>query len=373
MMHIGYNFLSKSADPMKNAIKFLCDNDLADEHLIFRYNRKRGRKIEALPCHDQSLGTVEFDLRSWIYEELFLPFAIANNNIDIFYCPGLNIPLRQPCKTAVAITDLNRIMFPDEKVKGLETKLSFDLQLAAAKKANRIITFSQYSKKVIYKKLGIHKAKIEVVPYPVDKDYAPIYSDAKTKQTASRYGIERPYFIYSGGAAKRNNVKELVDIFYGFINLRNDCLLVIEGEIGKNAKDEIKRMDADNRIVFTGKIPDEDKSLLFNGAIAFITASLHETACEQELKAMACGIPVIAYNNSAISELFGHCAVLVPCHDKNTFVKAMKDAKDHPNMRLQLRALSIQQSKYFSLENHAKVLLGIFKNIHNESYHPDEK
>lgn len=371
-MKIGYNFLGAGDESVKQALVRLCENGSDTGSLIFGYGRKRGGRIEYFPCVPSSLEKLAPNLRSWIHEEISLPFSIAKSGIDLFFAPSGNLPLRQPCKTAVAIKDLYPLMFDDERPKGIEARIRYKTSLAAAKKANRIVVFSDCSKNTARKLLKAKSEKISVVPYPVQKEFAPVYSEAKISEETKKRGLASPYFIYSGGSSCRENLKELLSLFYLFLHAKNDALLAIEG-LDENKAAEIKRSDTSGRLVFLGKLDPPEKCLVLNGSSALLSASLHESACSEALNALACGVPIIAYETEAFSEILSHSAVLIKRGDKASFIKAMKDAKDHPNMRLQMRALGIQHSKQFTPERFASKLVEIFRTILGESYRPDEK
>ncbi len=371
-MKIGFNFLEAGNEPIKQALLQSCENKNGKDVLIFGFDPKRGRHIEYLPCTHSNTEKFRPGLRSWIYEDLFLPFAIAKSGIELFFSPSMDLPYRQPCKTAVTVNDLNPLMFQDERPKGMEASVKYKIRTSAVKKANRIITFSQHSKNLIRRLLGVEAGKIEVAPYPVQKEFTPVYSEQKIYEETGKRGISHPYFIYCGGASARENLKELLNIFYSFLHSKNEASLVIEGLDEKKAA-EIKKADTSGRLFFINGLEPTEKCLLLNGACAFLSASVHETTCEEALQAMACGTPIIAYETEAFSQILAHSAVLLKRGDRMSFVKAMKDAKDHPNMRLQMRALGIQHSKLFSAERFTAKLSEVFQNILGERYRPDEK
>lgn len=371
-MKIGYNFLGTGDTPVKQALLELCHDRPASTDLLFGYDAKRGRSISYIPCSDPSFRKLVPGLRSWIYEEIFLPFAIARSGIDLFFAPSLDLPLRQPCKTAVAIKDLYPLLFNDERPKGIESAIKYKTRIAAAKKANRIIVFSGSVRNTARRLLGIKGEKISVVPYPVPKEFVPVYSEAKISVETNKRGLDRPYFIYCGGASDRENLKELLGLFYSFIHSKNEALLAIEGLDEKKAA-EIKRSDTSGRLVFLGRLEQAEKCLVINGSSAFLSTALHESACTEALSALACGIPIIAYETEAFSEMLSHSAALIKRGDKASFIRAMKDAKDHPNMRLQMRALGIQHSKLFTAEKFSAGISRVFETILGERYRPDEK
>ncbi len=370
-MKIGYNYLRAGDDAIAAALLKTSDG-LSADRLMFGFDPKRGNTIQYLPLSAFNAEKLRADTRSWIYTEIFLPFAIAASGIDIFFSPSADLPVRQPCKTAVTVKDLYPLMFDDEKPKGMENSIKYRLLLSAIKKANRVVTFSRSSKSVISKMLGIPNKKIAVAPYPVGKEYVPVYSESSISYEKARRGLSGPYFFCRAGRSSRHNLKELLTLFNSFLHARNDALLAIHCADEKT-RSEIKKSDTSGRLVFLEGLSAEEQCLVLNGSCAYLSASLHESSCEEELKALACGIPIIAYETQAFSEILGHSAALVSRGDRTSFIRAMKDAKDHPNMRLQMRALGIQHSKMFTPDRFLAAVSEILVSILEERYAPDEK
>lgn len=370
-MKIGYDLIGADDRTSIEIIRSHCEKDLSDQHIIFSRSSRNGR-ILRMPFSSSGFDG-SFPGGSWITEQLTLPFLIFDEGIDIFYSPSLKLPLRQPCKTIATINDAAPFLFPDEKTGGLENLLKQHITRAAARKANRIITSSHLCAKYLAESFKTGTDRISVVPPVVLKCYSPVFNYDKIEKEKEKHEIDFPYFIYSGSFKKRNNIKELLDLFRRYLYLKSDSGLVLVGPVDDEQKAFISGSVLSKRVVFIDKLPDEELALLFNGAAAFITASLFESCCNDALNACACGIPVIAYNNSSFPEILKNTAILVNAGDKNFFVKAMRDAKENQNLRLKMRALGIQHAKLFTPEKSAKALKAVFEEVRTEAYLPDAK
>ena len=89
--------------------------------------------------------------------------------------------------------------------------------------------------------------------------------------------------------------------------------------------------------------------------------------------AMACGLPVISLKNQCTTEQLGRSAVLLEEVERTSFIRAMKDAKDQPGFRLQLRALGLHLASAYSLTTCTQQMTTAFAEIIEEDYIPDDK
>ena len=95
--------------------------------------------------------------------------------------------------------------------------------------------------------------------------------------------------------SEKNNLEELKKI-----------KLVLAGEKGWSSKSAYRRMGNSRwkkDIILLGGIQEEDKEYLYNLASVFVYPSFFEGFGFPPLEAMACGVPVIASNNSSVAEI----------------------------------------------------------------------
>jgi len=371
-MRIGYNFLNGVELPFVESLQFISKNFENISNYIFKYDTKRKNSIVYKNFSEENLNNVEPNKRSWIYEEIFLPFSVANSKIDIFLGFNNNLPLRQPCKTAVIIKDPSYLIFKDEMPKGWETKIKIMMKLSASKKSNKIITFSDISKSIIATKMAIDENKIETIPFPVSREYQPIFVNEIIQNLLSKTNIKQPYFFTTSNKSKRKNLNELLEIFKMYLDANNEGFLIIECQ-DQCEFEQLNKKNSGKNIYFFKRLNDKEKKIFLNGAAGYITTSLFESTCEDELNAMACGTPVICYETESHKKLLGQNAVFVKKGDKKSFLKMLKSAKDSLNLKLQMKALGIQHAKKHTIDIFSNKLVSIFEKIHSDIYSPDDK
>ncbi|TDW99246.1 glycosyltransferase [Dinghuibacter silviterrae] len=125
-------------------------------------------------------------------------------------------------------------------------------------------------------------------------------SDIKAK-----YGIpEKPLLIFVGRIDPEKHIDEIIQAV-ALASQKTDLCFVIVGKGLKKAalEAQVRSEGLTDRIIFTGFVPDEDLPLLYKASHCFAIASIAELLSLATLQAMASGLPVIAVNAGALSEI----------------------------------------------------------------------
>jgi glycosyltransferase involved in cell wall biosynthesis len=92
---------------------------------------------------------------------------------------------------------------------------------------------------------------------------------------------------------------------------------------------------------------------LYQGATALLMASRSEGFGLPALEAMACGVPVVAYANTALTEIAGPAALMVPDGSVDRLLTAVKNVLDTPALRADLHERGIAHARGFTWERSA--------------------
>lgn len=185
------------------------------------------------------------------------------------------------------------------------------------KRADKIITISQFSKGQIMKHFGVRAEDIAVIPCAADTDkfYPMTDREAVRNEVCPKYGIKGEYFLYLGNLEPRKNIGRLIEAYGEALKSCSDLpLLVIAGGKGwqfEGIFEKVKELGLTERVIFTGYVDDGDVPVLMNGARAFCFPSLYEGFGMPPLEAMACGVPVMVSNTSSLPEVVGDCGISV--------------------------------------------------------------
>ena len=136
-----------------------------------------------------------------------------------------------------------------------------------------------------------------------------------TTAVVLKYGIatDRPVILYVGRLDGEKRLDVLVDAMPQVLrDLRAQLVLVGSGKARPTLEAQVKRLGIGRDVVFTGFIEESDKSAIYNAATVFTISSPAELQSIVTLEAMASGLPIVAVDVAALSEL---------CHDgKNGFL-----------------------------------------------------
>lgn len=102
------------------------------------------------------------------------------------------------------------------------------------------------------------------------------------------------------------------------------------------------------RVHFTGVVPEADLPSLYRGAEALVFSSLYEGFGLPVLEAMACGIPVVTANVTAMPEVAADAALLVDPKSVEQIAHAIERVVNDNALRLCLRTKGLARAAQFS-------------------------
>jgi glycosyltransferase involved in cell wall biosynthesis len=91
--------------------------------------------------------------------------------------------------------------------------------------------------------------------------------------------------------------------------------------IFENAMGDLKHLDT---VKWLGRLEDDALEQLYRGAIAFCMPSAMEGFGIPVVEAMQCGTPVMASNNSALTEVVGDAGMLLPTFDVEAWADGLE-------------------------------------------------
>ncbi len=237
---------------------------------------------------------------------------LSKNEIDVFYSGDMYLSLRSKTPTVYVSHDLNYIHYP----KGLKISHLQFLKYYFPKyhkRADKIISVSNFTKKDIIKQYDIPGDKITVAYNDVPEGFKR-FSNKEIQETRKRISSGAAYFIYIGSLHPRKNLESLLKAFDKFkAKEGGEIKLLIYGRIAFKASsifEVYSRMNFKNHVVF---IDNEVYSVqqILPAAHALCYPSLFEGFGIPILEAYKSGVPVLTSNTSSMPEVAGQGALLV--------------------------------------------------------------
>ncbi|QCX53341.1 glycosyltransferase family 1 protein [Elizabethkingia sp. JS20170427COW] len=288
---------------------------------------------------------------------------------SIFY-PTHPILKKYPnIKKVITIHDLIPLLFPDINSNGDILKAIIqDIETDGF-----AICVSENTKKDFLKHTkNMSEDRVFVSPIAASKDlFYPCTNTEKLSYVQQKYKLPQKYFLGLSTLEPRKNIIHVIRCFVNMIKENNitDLSLVLVGSKGWQY-DEIFQeyenlADLKDKIIFTGRIPDEDLASIYSHALAFYYLSIYEGFGLPPLEAMQCGVPVVVSNTSSLPEVIGDAGVLLDPKDDISLCATMKELYENPELRAELRQKSIQRATLFSWEKTADQHVEIYKKIMN--------
>ncbi len=197
------------------------------------------------------------------------------------------LPLRLPCPAVVTIHDLS--FERDPSLMGRRDRLIFRTMVPhATKRAARVLTVSERTRRDLVQLYGISDERIVVTPNGVDPAFTPGPGS-------------HDYALLVGAVQERKNPLAALVAAEGA-----GLPLVVAGP-PKDAS--LSRELARRGARVTGYVPQEELVALYRGAACLLQTSRYEGFGLPVLEAMACGTPVVAVDEPALREVGGDAAI----------------------------------------------------------------
>jgi glycosyltransferase involved in cell wall biosynthesis len=283
---------------------------------------------------------------------------------DVFHCQYI-MPPRVKCKTVVSIHDLAYEHFP--AMFGTAQRLTMKTLIpSAAKRADRILTLSQFCADDISRTYGIAREKIMVASPAVSEKFQPGDKLRARERLASKYRIESDFLLYVGRIQARKNLVRMVEAYARVRRQGATANLVIVGKPDYGAEQVFARiadLGLKEVVVFPGYVDGGDLPLFYQGAEAFVFPSLFEGFGLPVLESMACGIPTITSYGSSLEEVAGGAAVLVDPKSVDSIANAMEQILSSGEQRRDLGTRGLRRSADFTLENFVRQVLLVYESL----------
>jgi glycosyltransferase involved in cell wall biosynthesis len=233
-----------------------------------------------------------------------------------------------------------------------------------AKKADRLITVSQFSKQDIVNLYHVVPEKISVVYNAASDDFFQANEEIK-KETLLKLTNGDPYFVFVGSAHKRKNVERIMLAFDRFREKHDNYKFVFAGSNkywDEDIKNTYNRLKYKSEVVLTGYISTEEMNRVVSSAVAIVYPSLFEGFGVPIVEGFAAHVPVITSNITSMPEVAGEAALLVNPIITEEIVEAMEILSTNETLRQKYIQLGMERNKNFSWDISAQR----FWNVINE-------
>jgi glycosyltransferase involved in cell wall biosynthesis len=267
------------------------------------------------------------------WEQLVLPARTARRGASLIFSPANLVPLLWP-RNLVLMHDVAVLREPAAYSRSFRIWHRW-LGLGGARRALKVLTVSEFSKRELVSLAGLDPEKLVVIGGGVGPRFAP---GADHQRVAAKLGLGRPYVLTVGTNDRRKNLGSLVRTARALDELGIE--LVWAGD----ARPQFAPTAPVTALRRLGYVDERDLPGLYVGAAAFVLPSRYEGLGLPCLEAMACGTPVVAANRAALPETCGDAALLVDPDDEQAIADAVLQAVTDAQTRARLREAGLRRA-----------------------------
>lgn len=276
------------------------------------------------------------DSRS-VKDLLAMTKAVASESLDAFFFPSVYtyFPAITRGKIILGVHDVIAEDYPDLVFPDLKHRRLWALKgWLAHKQANYIMTVSEHAKRGIVRHFGHKQDRVFVIDEAPDPVFTTLAREKVDSTILSRFGLSlnSRFLIYIGGINPHKNLPKLVQCLAEIRRKPElaDVKLVVVGDLkdgftpGVNElKAKVAELHQEDAVIFTGFVNDSDVIHLLNVAQALVLPSMAEGFGLPAVEGAACGIPIIATENSPLPDLLKDGGIFINPDSSSELTEAL--------------------------------------------------
>jgi glycosyltransferase involved in cell wall biosynthesis len=172
--------------------------------------------------------------------------------------------------------------------------------------------------------------------------------------------------VYVGRVDTSKGLEDLPRAWLRPDTVRNKYTFAIVGPTQESLRQKIENLEASSRgdVNFLGALTDIEVIAVLKSSGVLLLPSAFESFSLVVAEALACGIPVVAYDSPALREFFPTPAVsLVPRRDITRLVSTAKEVLGNPDEKLRLGRVGREFVSRYSWDKVATKEAEIYRNL----------
>ena len=235
------------------------------------------------------------------------------------------------------------------------------------RKSKSVLCISEHVRDYLREQFGVPVERLPLVPLGASEAFRPVPGPERRQQLRVKFGIDFPYFLFSGRWEARKNILRIIEAFGRFKRSRvAGHKLVFTGQrtwAAGEAECLIEKLELRPHILDLGKTDFHDLPLLYAGAEALVCPSLWESFGLSIVEALKSGTPVITSNVAAMPEIAGSGGLFVNPQRVEEIADAMDRIASEPGLRARLGRAALKRGEEFTWRRTALESLDVYRNI----------
>jgi glycosyltransferase involved in cell wall biosynthesis len=304
--------------------------------------------------------------------------SVMRHKVDVFFFPAVYsyFPVFNRTKIVLTLHDVIADHHPELIFPDAPSKFFWKLkQQLAIKQAHIIATVSDYSKKEIIEYFRLPESRIRVISEAARPVFKVLPKNNGFVPTLAKYELSQTeqFALYVGGISPHKNLNRLIDAFKRVIDARPDkpFKLILVGDYKDDPffsaypalRDQVAALGLQDKVIFTGFIPDSDLAYLYNAATLLVFPSLEEGFGLPAIEAMSCGTPVAASSTGSLPEVLGSVGRFFDPTDTEQMANVIREIISDEPLRKRMSDGGIERSQNFRWKRAAEDALAIFNEL----------
>ena len=220
------------------------------------------------------------------------------------------------------------------------------------------------------------KKPIFVIPAGVDVNRFKKISGKEKIRGKYNISQDKILFLTVSRLGKEKNVSFLLKSFQKINKIEKDTFLMIvgDGPEKENLEKESIKLGLAEKIIFTGRIPNQKMPLYYSAADIFLFSSTSETQGVIFVEAMASGIPTVAIKANGAKDIIidGETGFLTS-ENYDDFSQAVLKIISNEDSRKKMSERAVKEAQIFSIEKSTSNLLSFYKKTIKQESEKREK
>jgi glycosyltransferase involved in cell wall biosynthesis len=286
---------------------------------------------------------------------------LARRGYRLYHAVEWAEPVAGRTPVVVTVHDLIPFLFKDGYTWMRRERM---LALRLLHRAGAVITPSTATARDVVRLAGVDPMRISAIPHGVDARYRPA-SATVVGAVKARHGIGGDYLLTVGVFDPHKRLPLLLDVL-ARLRREHPVELVIPGDQGgytDAVRGAVAAAGLAGSVHLTGYLAIEDLAALYAGSRCLLFTSAYEGFGLPLLEAMACGGPVVAFDNSAIPEVAGDAGVLVRDGDAAAMAEAATTLLGESPERRRRIERGIEWASSFTWERSAAATAEVYRRL----------
>jgi glycosyltransferase involved in cell wall biosynthesis len=284
---------------------------------------------------------------------------LDKEGIGVYFSPSQTIYPHglEKVRAVTTILDLQFEYFPGNFLPSYLEKRRRDARYAV-ERSDRLIAISQYTQKTLLEKYDAAPEKIRVI----------YFAPHEIEDTPASITLPLEFIFYPAAIWPHKNhrilIKALGILKDQFPNLHAVCAGMSKSSALKDELESLVESEGlKSRVLFPGYVFGGNLRLIYAQARALVFPSAFEGFGIPLVEAFQFGLPVVAADNSSITEVVDGAGLLVETNNAPALAKAIEKVLTDNNLRDELIQRGRERAKIFSWEKAAQETLEVFTQL----------